>query len=148
MGFTTSLSTAFRILQISVQYQVCLRWTFNTSEKEFLTRLWDKKVDRTLRLLLCSNVLSLEMPFDMKVKWNCYSLSPLQLFFAASWTLAHQAPQSIGFSRQESWSGLPFPLQKIFLDQEIEPRSPVLQAYSLPSEPSRKPFDMGFPKCN
>ena len=36
------------------------------------------------------------------------SLSPFRLF-ATPWTVAHQAPRSMGFSRQEYWSGLPFP---------------------------------------
>ena len=41
--------------------------------------------------------------------------------FATPWTVAHQTPLSMGFSRQEYWSGLPFPLQGIFLTQESNP---------------------------
>ena len=44
-------------------------------------------------------------------------------------------PMAMGFSRQEYWSGLPFPSPEDFPDTEIEPRSPALQADSLPSEP-------------
>ena len=44
----------------------------------------------------------------MKVKTKVKSLSRVQLF-ATLWTVAHQAPPSTGFSRQEYWSGLPFP---------------------------------------
>ena len=44
----------------------------------------------------------------------------------------HQAPLSMGFSRQEYWSGLPFPSQGIFLTQGIKPGPPTLQADSLP----------------
>ena len=51
------------------------------------------------------------------------------------WTVAHQAPLSMGFSRQEYWSGLPFPPPWDLPDPGIEPRSPALQADSLPSEP-------------
>ena len=51
------------------------------------------------------------------------------------WTLAHQAPPFMGFSRQEYWSGLPFPLPGDVPDPGIEPRSPALPADSLPSEP-------------
>ena len=47
----------------------------------------------------------------------------------------HQAPLSRDFSRQECWSGLPFPVRGDLPDPEIEPRSPALQAYSLSSEP-------------
>ena len=47
---------------------------------------------------------------------------------------AHQAPPSLGFSRQEHWSGLPFPSPGDLPDPGIEPRSPELQEDSLPSE--------------
>ena len=53
------------------------------------------------------------------------------------WTVAHQAPLSVGFSRQEYWSGLPFP------PPGLEPRCPALQADSLPSEPPGKPKNTG-----
>ena len=51
------------------------------------------------------------------------------------WTVAYQAPLSMGFSRQEYWSGLPFPSPGDLPDSGIEPRSPALQADALPSEP-------------
>ena len=50
------------------------------------------------------------------------------------WTVACQAPLSMGFSRQEYWNGLPFPSPEDLPDWGIEPRSPVLQADSLPTE--------------
>ena len=53
--------------------------------------------------------------------------------------VAHQAPLSMGFSRQEYWSGLPFPSPGDLPDLGIEPGSPALQADCLPSEPSGKP---------
>ena len=53
---------------------------------------------------------------------------------ATPWTVAHQAPLSMGFSRQEYWSGLPFPSPEDLPDPRIKPRSPVLQADSLPTE--------------
>ena len=65
-------------------------------------------------------------------------LSRVRLF-ATPWTVALQAPLSMGFSRQEYWSGLPFPSPGYLPDPGIEPVSPVssaLQADSLPSEPS------------
>ena len=53
------------------------------------------------------------------------SLSHVQLF-ATLWTLAHQAPRSMGFSRQERWSRLPFPSPWDLPDPGIEPRSAAL----------------------
>ena len=61
-------------------------------------------------------------------------LSRVRLF-ATPWTVAYQAPPSMGFSRQEYWSGLPFPSPGDLPDSGIEPRSPALQADSLTSEP-------------
>ena len=61
------------------------------------------------------------------------SLSPVRLF-VTPWTVAHQAPPSMEFSRQEYWSGLQFPSPRDLPDPEIEPRSPTLQADALPSE--------------
>ena len=69
----------------------------------------------------------------MKVKL----LSPVCLF-ATPWTVAYQALLSMGFSRQESWSGLPFPSPGDLPDPGIEPGSPALQADALPWEPSGK----------
>ena len=62
------------------------------------------------------------------------SLSCVQLF-ATPWTLAHQAPSSMVFSRQEYWSGLPFPSPRDLPNPGIKPQSPALQADALPAEP-------------
>ena len=62
------------------------------------------------------------------------SLSRVRLF-ATLWTVAHQAPPSMEFSRQEYWSGLPFPSPGDLPDLGIELGSPTLQADALPSEP-------------
>ena len=53
---------------------------------------------------------------------------------ATPWTVACQAPLSVGFSRQEYWSGLLFPSPGDLPNLGIEPRSPALQADSLPTE--------------
>ena len=53
------------------------------------------------------------------------SLSCVQLF-ATPWTIAYHAPRSMGFSRQEYWSGLPFPSPEDLPDPGIEPGSPAL----------------------
>ena len=62
------------------------------------------------------------------------SLSRVQLF-ATPWTVAYQVPLSIEFSRQEYWSGLPFPSLGDVPDPGIELGSPALQSDALPSEP-------------
>ena len=67
------------------------------------------------------------------------SLSRVRLF-ATLWTVADQAPPSMGFSRQEYWSGLPFPSPGDLPDPGIEPRSPALQADTLTSESPGKPI--------
>ena len=54
------------------------------------------------------------------------------------WTAAHQAPLSMEFPKQEYWNGLPFPSAGDLSDAQTEPRSPTLQADSLPSEPPGK----------
>ena len=51
------------------------------------------------------------------------------------WTVAHQGPPSMEFSRQEYWNGLPFPSPGDLPNPEIKPRSPALRADALPSEP-------------
>ena len=58
--------------------------------------------------------------------------------FAILWSTAHQAPLSMGFSRQEYCSGLPFPPPGDLPDSGIEPQSPVSQADSLLAEPPEK----------
>ena len=60
-------------------------------------------------------------------------------FFATPWTVAHQAPLSMGFSRQQYWSGLPFHPPGDLPDPGFKPESPALQAASLPATPSGKP---------
>ena len=56
-------------------------------------------------------------------------------------TVARQAPPSMGFSRQEYWSGVPFPSPGDLPDPGIEPRSPTLQADALTFEPPGKRTD-------
>ena len=68
------------------------------------------------------------------MKW----LSFVQLF-ATPWAVARQASLSMGFSRQEYWSGLPFPSPGDLPDSGIEPWSPALEADALTSEPPGNP---------
>ena len=59
--------------------------------------------------------------------------------FVTPWTVAYQASPSMGFSRQEYWSGLPFPSPGDLPNPGIEPGSPALEADALTSEPPGKP---------
>ena len=63
-----------------------------------------------------------------EVAWSCPTL-------ATAWTVAHQASPSMGFSRQEYLSGLPFPSPGDLPKPGVEPGYPTLQANSLLSEP-------------
>ena len=90
------------------------------------------------RLELCCPVCTLPVPLWMKRKVKVKSLCRVQLF-ATPWTVAYQASPSMGFSRQESWSGLPSPSPGDLPNPGIEPRFPALQADALPSEPPGKP---------
>ena len=71
---------------------------------------------------------------ESEVAQSCPTLCDL-------WTVAHQAPPSMGFSRQEYWSGLPFPSPGDLPDPGIGPRSPTLQADALTSAPPGKPLN-------
>ena len=59
--------------------------------------------------------------------------------FATLWTVARQAPLSVGFSRQTYWSGLPCPSPGDLPNPGVEPESPASQADSSLSEPPGKP---------
>ena len=80
----------------------------------------------------CQRVLKVKKVKEVK------SLSRVRLF-ATPWTVAYQASLSMELSRQGYWSGLPFPSPGGLPDPGIEPRSPTLQADTLPSEPPGKP---------
>ena len=70
-------------------------------------------------------------------------LSPVQLF-VTPWTVACQAPLSMGFSRQEYWNGLPFPPSGNLPNPGFKPGSSALQVDSLPLEPSGNRQDASF----
>ena len=77
-----------------------------------------------LMLFTAHNLFDSQVWLETKVKWSgsvvSYSLWP-------PWTIAYQAPLSVGFSRQEYWSGLPFPSPGALPNPGIEPGSPTLQ---------------------
>ena len=84
---------------------------------------------------LCYTVGSYQLSIlHIKVKLKRQLFSPV-LLSATPQTVDHHAPLSKGFSRQEHWSGLPFPSPEDLPDPGIKPRSPMMQADSLGSEP-------------
>ena len=105
----------------------------------------------------CSLMLDPELRFSIGKQWyfkklkshvetiNMYthksgSVSRSFVFNSVTpWTAARQSSLSLEFSRQEYWSGLPFPSPGDLPYSGIKPGSPALQADSLPSEPPRKP---------
>ena len=103
------------------------------SQRSSLTTISKKPFFFIPRLLPC--FMFLYGPWKLRVKL----LSRVWLFLTP-WTVACQTPPSMGFSRQEYWSGLPFPSPGDLLDPGIEPQSPTLQADSLLSEPPGNPF--------
>ena len=86
-----------------------------------------------------------EFPWSAKANYNHFGgggdglVTKLCLTLATPWTLACQARLSMRFSRQEYWSGLPFPSPGNLPYPAIKPRFPALQADSLPTELQQKP---------
>ena len=104
------------------------------------TRMWSDRMWSTgegngkpLQYSCLENPMnSVNSILTLKVKVK--SLSCVRLF-ATTWTVAYQAFLSMGFSRQEYWSGLLFPSPGDLPDPGIEPGSPALEADALTSEP-------------
>ena len=107
-------------------------------------RVYWKAFLRLTNLIKCSCKLTIQStgfvssPFKSSYNGLSEVLSRVQLC-VIPWTVAYQALLSIEFSKQEQWSGLPFPHPEDLPDPGIEPRSPALQADALPSEPPGKP---------
>ena len=91
---------------------------------------WPKYWSFTFSISHSNEILPM-MPFYGDV---CVLVSHVWLF-ATPWTIAHQAPLSVEFCRQEYWSGLPFPSPGDLPNPGIKPGSPALQVDSSPSEP-------------
>ena len=79
------------------------------------------------------------------VGWLVGLVAKSCLTLATPWTVARQAPLSMGFSRQAYWSGLPFPSPGDLPNPGIEPGPPALQADSLPTELQGKPVCVYIP---
>ena len=70
----------------------------------------------------------------------CLVTSVVSDSFVTPWTIAHQAPLSMGFPGQDYWSGLPFASPADLPDPGIEPMSPALAGRFFTTEPPGKPF--------
>ena len=79
------------------------------------------------------------MHSNLKVKNEIISCSVVSNS-ETPWTVACQVPLSVGFPRQECWSGLPYPSPGDLPDPGTEPGSPALQVDSLPAEPQGNPI--------
>ena len=94
-------------------------WSIRLEESKIFTRV----LDNICLIPLFQELMFFVLPFpDYKVKVKL--LSHVRLF-VTPWTVAYQVPPSMGFSRQEYWSGLP-PSPGDLPDPRIEPRSPTL----------------------
>ena len=137
---------------------LCVEITFLVHVTQALSRdnsfqpifIWASKYEQFLHIIVTtvesktSTVFQKSLwksgPFSIPVskwKWKwCHSSCPTLL---TPWTVAYQAPLSMGFPRQEYWSGLPFPSPGDLPNPGIESKSLTLQADALTSEPSGKP---------
>ena len=109
---------------------------FSHDNKCSIMGIWflqGRKREQKLQLFQITQSMHLKQQKNQKVKVRVKSLSRVRL--CHPWTVAHQTPPSMGFSRQEYWSGLPFPSPGDLPDPGIEPRSPTLQADASTSAP-------------
>ena len=85
---------------------------------------------------------TVDVPFCSGLEYGGCLVTKSCLTLATPQTVLWQAPLSMGFSRQEYWSGLPFPSPGDFPHPEIKPLSSAFRADSLPSEPPGKPTEL------
>ena len=112
--------------------QICFHLYLDSKKYSNWTSITKRKLTDT------ENRLQVARGEKGRKKVKVKSLSHVRLS-VTPWTVAYQASQSMGFSRQDYWIGLPFPSPGDLPDPGIEPGSPTLQADALPSEPPRKP---------
>ena len=79
----------------------------------------------------------------VRIVVTLFSLHVMSYSFETPWTIVHQVPLSMGFPRQEYWSGLPVPSPGDLPDPGIDPRSPALQVDSLPLRRQESPVAHG-----
>ena len=118
-------------------YPFICRWTFRWLPclgccKQCCSEHWGARI-----FLNCGFLQIRAQEWDCRIMC-CAQLLQYVLFFVTLWTIAHQAPLSIGFFRQEYWNGLPCPPPGDLPDLGIRPASPMspaFQADSLPGKP-------------
>ena len=109
-------------------------WALTSESPQFKSQLF------CLGTLCTSYYLNIsQLSYFIFEKVKVKSLSCVRLF-VTPWTVVYQAPQSMEFSRQEYWRGLPFPSPGDLSNPGIEPGSSTLQADTLPSELPGKPI--------
>ena len=96
------------------------------------THVWNRLSDGQLRSELGPELLPKKQNIKFKHSQKKESSLSRVWLFETPWTVADQAPPSMGFSRQEYWSGLPFPSSGNLPDPGIELKSPAWQVDSLP----------------
>ena len=128
----TFISLVPRISQSSISIYISILILISINKKKL-----EGNISKIMRKFL-GLLIRQEYPVLNMWKVKAQSLSCVQ-FFATPWTVAHQAPLSMGFSRQEYWSGLPFSSPGDLPNPGIELGSPAWWADSLPSEPPGKP---------
>ena len=104
------------------------------SKKWKKVHAWGQGFPLICSLRVMTDCIRLLAKFNWGCEWKLFSR-----VFETPWTIAPQVLLSTGFSRQEYWSGLPFPSPGDLADPGSEPGSFALQADSLPSEPPGKP---------
>ena len=131
IAFTSSVKNA----RINMHRKICDHWkgALTGSREAFRAKMW----------VLCGSWSMNRNPMGLQAKevpcvHKMKLLSPVWLL-ANPRTIAYQAPLSMEISRQEQWSGLPFPSPGDLPNVGIESRSPTFQADALPSEPPGKP---------
>ena len=120
----------FREEMSSLSHSVVFLYFFALIAKEGFLISHCYSLELCIQMLISFLFFFSQLFASLKVKVKL--LSRVQLF-ATLWTVALQAPPSMGFSRQEYWSGLPFPSPGDLPDPRIKPRSPALQADALTS---------------
>ena len=95
---------------------------------------WECKLIQPLWKKVWNPLKTKTKKLGIKPPWSEVKSLSHVWFFVIPWTVAYQVPLSMEFSRQEYWSRLPFPSPGDLPDPGIEPRSPALQANTLPPE--------------
>ena len=122
---TASLLPATSVYLLGVELLLSIKWPGGSCRQE---QLWGLG-RRGTRPLTAATWRVYVSGWSALSHWGVLLTSFTRvLFFVTPWTVAHETPLSIGFSRQGHWSGLPFPPPGALPDPGIEPRSPKLQA--------------------